>query len=231
MPKAKKSVIIGACMVLAGLAEAFAQGTSTITICKKTIPPGGAGFPFIWENGNGGPQAPFTLNDAGCQTFDVTHKDKFNRFKENVPPGWKLTNITCTTGVVNITGSGSTAPAFELGDDTVAIDLNRPNVTCTFTNERTLPSVQCPIRTIPTVIDGVSYCCTTDNDGEIGSGTGSFCCTRACPPGTVETTVNGVAFCCETGVHDQVGNNPAQLCCTRKSGRQPRVASGSSLGE
>jgi len=216
--KAIKVVIVGACMTLAGLSGAFAQGTSTLTICKKTIPSGGAGFPFVWENGNGGPQAPFTLNDAGCQTFDVTHKDKFNRFTENVPPGWALTKITCTAGAVNITGPKSTTPAFEPGDDTVAIDLNRPNVTCTFVNERTPLSTQCPIRTIPTVIDGVSYCCTTDNDGGIGSGTGSFCCTRACPPGTFETTVNGAAFCCDIG--DPAGNDSAQLCCKRKSGRQ-----------
>ena len=213
MLKAMKVVIVDVFIILAVLTEAFAQGTNTITICKKTIPAGGTGFPFIWQNGNSGPQTPFALNDTGCQTFDVTHKDKFNKFTENVPPGWSLTNIACTSSAVNITGPNSTTPAFESGDNTVAIDLTQPSITCTFTNEQAM----CPIRTFLTMINGVNYCCTTENDAPIGSETARFCCTQACPPGTVETTVNGTAFCCETGVQGPADNNSTQLCCTRKS--------------
>lgn len=193
--------------------EALAQGTSTLTICKRTIPSGGAGFPFIWQNGSSGPQTPFVLNDTDCRAFDVTNMDKFNKFKEDVPPGWSLSNISCTSSAANITGPSSTAPVFESGDDTVAIDLTEPSVTCTFTNEQAI----CPVRNILTVIDGVNYCCTTENDGPIGSDTASFCCTQACPPGTFETTVNDATFCCEF-VHNPTGNNPVDLCCTRKSG-------------
>lgn len=125
---------------LLALAALFAfplLAQQTITICKNTVPPGGTGFPFTWQNGSSGPITPFVLNDGQCMTFDVTTLDKFNIFKENVPPGWTLTNISCsfTTSAVSITGADPN-PGFQPGDDTVNIDLNEANVTCRFTDER-----------------------------------------------------------------------------------------------
>lgn len=115
-----------------------ADGAQTITICKTTVPSGGTGFPFIWASGSGGPQSPFTLDDTQCQTFDVSNLDKFNKFTENVPPGWALTNIACTstTTPIKIIGADANA-AFQPGDHTVTMDLNEANVTCTFTNRKT----------------------------------------------------------------------------------------------
>lgn len=110
--------------------------TQTITICKQTIPAGGTGFQFSWANGFGALPS-FTLDDTQCETKDVTHSDHFNKFTENVPLGWALTNITCihTTSPVNIIGANSN-PAFQPGDNTVTIDLNEANVTCTFVNQQ-----------------------------------------------------------------------------------------------
>jgi hypothetical protein len=106
----------------------------TIKICKQTIPSGGTGFPFSWANGSG-PLAPFTLNDGQCTTKVMTGQDHYNKFTENVPAGWTLTNISCTytTSPVNIIGANAN-PAFQPGDNTVTIDLNETNVTCTFVN-------------------------------------------------------------------------------------------------
>ncbi len=117
-------------------APANAAPAQTITICKKTIPAGGAGFPFSWANGFGS-LAPFTLNDGQCTTKNMTGQDHYNKFTENVPAGWALTNIACTykTSPVKIIGANSN-PAFQPGDNTVTIDLNEPNVTCTFTNQQ-----------------------------------------------------------------------------------------------
>lgn len=124
-------------VALAVFAAGSAHGAQTITICKMTIPPGGTGIPFVWASGSSGPQTPFVLNDAQCQTFDVTSLDKYNKFTENVPPGWTLTNIACTftTSPLSIIGANSN-PAFQAGDNAVTIDLTEPNVTCTFTNQR-----------------------------------------------------------------------------------------------
>lgn len=107
----------------------------TITICKQTIPAGGTSFPFSWANGSG-PLTPFTLNDGQCATKNMTGQDHYNKFTENVPTGWMLTNISCnqTTSPVNIIGANAN-PAFQPGDNTVTIDLNETNVTCTFVNQ------------------------------------------------------------------------------------------------
>lgn len=119
------------------------MAAQTITICKKTIPSGGTGFPFTWANGSG-PLAPFTLNDGGCTTKNMTGQDHYNKFTENVPSGWTLTNISCAarTSPVKIIGADPN-PAFQPGDNTVTIDLNEPNVTCTFVNQRQTPVDPC----------------------------------------------------------------------------------------
>lgn len=115
---------------------AKAPPAQTITICKKTIPAGGSGFPFSWANGAGS-LAPFTLNDGGCTIKNMTGQDHYNKFTENVPAGWNLTNIVCThtTTPIKIIGANPNA-AFQAGDNTVTMDLNEANVTCTFTNQR-----------------------------------------------------------------------------------------------
>jgi hypothetical protein len=119
--------------------------TQTITICKVTSPPGGTGFPFNWTAGQNGPQPGFSLNDQQCTNppLDVTVLDKYNVITEVVPPGWTLTNIACNNvtspvSYVNIAANPNPNPGarspFAPGDDTVAINLNEANVTCTFTN-------------------------------------------------------------------------------------------------
>ena len=108
----------------------------SITICKKTVPPGGTGFPFSWANGAGA-LPPFTLNDTQCSVKNMNGQDHYNKFTETVPAGWILTNISFnnTTSPVSIIGA-NTNPAFQPGDNTVTIDLNEPHVTCTFTNQK-----------------------------------------------------------------------------------------------
>jgi hypothetical protein len=122
-----------ACAVLAQ--GAAAQAAQTITICKATAPAGGSGFPFTWANG-GGSLPSFTLNDGQCKVFDVTQQDHFNKFSETVPSGWTLSDIVCTftTSVVKIVGADPN-PSFQPGDNTVTMDLNEANVTCTFINQ------------------------------------------------------------------------------------------------
>jgi hypothetical protein len=122
-----------ACAALAP--GAAAQTAQTITICKATAPAGGSGFPFTWANGSGSLPS-FTLNDGQCKVFDVTHQDHFNKFSETVPLGWTLSNIVCafTTSAVKIVGANPN-PSFQPGDNTVTIDLNEANVTCTFVNQ------------------------------------------------------------------------------------------------
>jgi hypothetical protein len=109
----------------------------TITICKQTIPTGGTGFPFSWTIGSSGMPSFFLLNDTQCTVKNVTGMDHYNKFTETVPAGWNLTNISCnnTTSPVKIIGANAN-PAFEPGDNTVTIDLNETNVTCTFINQR-----------------------------------------------------------------------------------------------
>jgi hypothetical protein len=124
-------------LVLAALAlSAPAWGAQTITICKTTVPPGGTGFQISRSNGAGALPS-FTLNDGQCTTFDMTGQDHFNRFTETVPGGWTLANILCvhTTTPVTILGANLN-PAFQSGDNTVTMDLNEQNVTCTFVNQQ-----------------------------------------------------------------------------------------------
>ncbi len=117
-------------------AGAAAPPTRMVTICKQTCPLGGTNFQFTRSN-TSGPLPSFTLNGGQCVTYDLTNQDTANTFKENVPAGWTLTNISCnnTTTPVKFTGANSN-PAFQAGDNTVSLDVIEPNVTCVFTNER-----------------------------------------------------------------------------------------------
>ena len=118
-----------------------------IVICKTTVPPGGAGFPFTWAN-RAGALPPFTLNDGQCNVKPIgAGQDHTNTFTEAVPPGWMLANITCayTTSAVSIIG-GNPNPAFQPGDNAVAIDINQPNVTCNFVNQLA-PPCACGLQT------------------------------------------------------------------------------------
>src|SRR5437763_1774803 len=135
--RVKNLLCMGAWMAFAALAPA-AWGAQTITICKTTVPPGGAGFQISRSNGAGALPS-FTLNDGQCTTFDMTGQDHFNRFTETVPGGWRLANILCvhTTTPVTILGANPD-PAFQPGDNTVTMDLNEANVTCTFVNQRSV---------------------------------------------------------------------------------------------
>jgi len=45
-------------VALAVLVSLSAHAAQTITICKSTVPPGGTGFPFSWQNGSSGPEYP-----------------------------------------------------------------------------------------------------------------------------------------------------------------------------
>jgi hypothetical protein len=115
---------------------ASAPPIQTIKICKKTFPAGATGFQFLRGNGAGSLPS-FTLNDGQCNTMNLAGQDHYNKFTENAPSGWALTNIACTfnTSAVAIIGANAN-PAFQAGDNTVKIDLNEPNVTCTFYNRK-----------------------------------------------------------------------------------------------
>lgn len=128
----------------------------TITICKNTNPAGGTGFPFTWANG-AGTLPSFSLNDGQCTVKNMTGQDHYNTFTENVPAGWAIQNISCnhTTSPVKIIGANSN-PAFQPGDNTVAMDLNETNVKCTFLN-RQLPA-----------------CCSWNLDLSTGQGGGAI---------------------------------------------------------
>lgn len=71
---------------------------------------------------------------------------------------------------------------------------------------------RCPAGEAATTVDGITYCCVTDNGEPINRETAQICCTRTCPPGSVETTVDGIKFCCEAGA----GNSPEKFCCKPK---------------
>ena len=135
--------IVAAAFAQSGKTSQAGPANSTITICKRTIPSGAIGFPFAWANGSGSLPS-FTLNDGQCVTKDVTTQDKFNQFTENVPSGWTLTNISCTSTKTHVDIIGSNLnPGFQAGDNTVAMDLIEPNVTCTFVNQRKTPVDPC----------------------------------------------------------------------------------------
>jgi len=133
----------------AGSTQPTVMPPQTITICKKTIPAGGTGFPFAWANGFGSLPS-FSLDDNQCVTKNMTGQDHYNKFTENVPSGWTLTNISCayTTSAVSIIGANSNS-AFQPGDNTVTVDLNETNVTCTFVNQQS-PSCCCYFQNLST---------------------------------------------------------------------------------
>jgi hypothetical protein len=143
-----RALLFGCALALATIVsppEVLAQVTTTI--CKKTVPSSDPTlFTFTGANGFATgpnsfgslyPPGPFNLQDGSCKTFNITGHDQFNKFTETVPPGWTLTNITCshTTSAVSIIGANPN-PAFQPGDNTVTIDQTEPNVTCTFVNQR-----------------------------------------------------------------------------------------------
>jgi len=145
--------LFGCALTLATIVSAQDVAATTITICKKTVPQA-TGTSFTITGANGWtpgtnkdftylyPPNPFQLVDGQCSSppFDTTANDKFNKFTETVPSGWTLTNITCTPGnqVVRfgVSGSAINHPMFQPGDNTVALDQNKPAVTCTFWNTR-----------------------------------------------------------------------------------------------
>ncbi|MEX0683314.1 MAG: hypothetical protein WD904_08290 [Dehalococcoidia bacterium] len=130
-------------------APPVSAGIQTITICKDTTPPGATGFPFTWTAGSNGPQPGFMIDDQQCSVLDVSGLDKFNTITEVVPVGWTLTNITCNqvTSPVSFIGANPNA-AFQPGDDTVQIDLNEANVTCTFFNTMNATHTPTPTPTV-----------------------------------------------------------------------------------
>lgn len=119
----------------------FPQATTqTIKICKEADGAGSTLFPFRWSNA-GGDMPSFTLKAGECVLKTVDIKSGPNVFKESLPAGWSVANISCDNNIkVNITGAGD-APGFQAGDNTVAIDSRGPSAVCTFTNQA--PAVPC----------------------------------------------------------------------------------------
>lgn len=138
----RKSLAFRIASVALGVLLSTCNNPQTITICKQTQPAGGTGFPFTASSGSQHlPLPPFTLNDTQCHATPIAAgQDHFNTFTENVPAGWILTSISCnaTTSAVSIIG-GNPNPAFQLGDNAVAIDINEPLVVCTFVNRQAPP--------------------------------------------------------------------------------------------
>jgi hypothetical protein len=140
------------CMLgLAAVVSSQARAQAVLTICKQTNPSAtGTSFNFTGANSwipptnppgkdftSLYPPNPFALQDGPpCKIINIPiGNDPFNKITETVPPGWALTNIFCNQqkSPVSISG-GNPNPAFQFGDDTVAIDQIEPNVTCTFVN-------------------------------------------------------------------------------------------------
>ena len=111
-----------------------------ITICKQTCPVTNQLFSFAWANVGTGSGQSIIFSAGQCRTWDVTNMDPSNSYTENVPPGWKVSNISCaySTSAVGFSSSssGTFHPAFQPGDKSVRIVINETNVTCTFFNER-----------------------------------------------------------------------------------------------
>lgn len=103
------------------------QLTGTIVIEKQTDPPGGSGFDFTHDFGNG--TLSFTLDDGASWTFDnVPAIEVSYTITETSPaPAFDLTDLTCEDP-----DQGS---SIDLGAGAATIDLDAgETITCTFTN-------------------------------------------------------------------------------------------------
>ena len=153
-------VLFGCALALATIVspqEALAQTTpNTTTICKQTIPSGSTTmFTFTGNNGRTGSLSFNSVKDEGpipplqdsthapsnCWTFHQQLSDQSDAITETVPPGWALTNISCTgSGFIRFDVGQGPPPikptqAFQPGDNTVRIDGG--SQTCTFVNQQT----------------------------------------------------------------------------------------------
>lgn len=131
--------------VLATIAAPAGALANSLTICKQTNPADPSGtthFSFTGANGfpansasgfnqlylGGQPSFPLTDstgNPAKCRVFNLTGHDQFNKITESTPPpGWSLSNVSCTHVKSAVTIAGATA----------SVDVADANVTCTFIN-------------------------------------------------------------------------------------------------
>ncbi|MFD7307500.1 hypothetical protein [Promicromonospora sp. NPDC059942] len=96
-----------------------------LLVDKQTSPAGAPqGFDFAWGP-EGGPQEPFVLTDAGEPFSSGPVTPGPYRVGEDLPPGWTLTDLTCTGAAGEVT--------VEIPAVTVDVGLGE-TVLCTFTN-------------------------------------------------------------------------------------------------
>lgn len=65
----------------------------------------------------------------------------------------------------------------------------------------------CPPNATPTTINGITFCCTTDDNGKT-------CCKRLCPVGSAEAVVNGATLCC-TAKGGSINSSTKKVCCSK----------------
>jgi hypothetical protein len=139
------SILLACAAALASIAAPGGALANSLTVCKQTNPADPSGttqFHFTGANGfpgnnasgfnqlylGGGSSFPLTDstgNPAKCKVFNLTGHDQFNKITESpLPPGWSLSNVSCTHVKSAVTISGATA----------SVDVADPNVTCTFVN-------------------------------------------------------------------------------------------------
>jgi len=139
------SILFACAAALATIASPAGALANSLTICKQTNPAdpsgtthfnftgangfpasSGSGFNQLYLSGQLSlPLTDSTSNPAKCRVFNLTNHDQFNKITESTPPpGWSLSNVTCTHVKSAVTISGATA----------SVDVADPNVTCTFVN-------------------------------------------------------------------------------------------------
>ncbi|MEK6376029.1 MAG: hypothetical protein AABO58_25420 [Acidobacteriota bacterium] len=129
---------------------------------------------------------------------------------EKANPGVTVSNVSTITLIAG-TPTCVVHPYVVNNNNFVNYQVDIP-YTCKYTVESA-----CPPKTIATTVNGVVFCCTSNDDGAVGSNTSQFCCTRsACPAGTIETVVNGVTFCCAVESGASINGDTLKFCCSKK---------------
>ena len=120
----------------------------SVTIVKETVPQNAGGQMFAFAGGLGA----FSLTGGQSKTIPNLDAGTYN-VTEALPPGWKLTKITCVDP-----DNGTT---FNLATSSASIDLDAgENVTCTFLNTATESSVTIVKKTLPENAGGQMFAFT-----------------------------------------------------------------------
>lgn len=97
-----------------------------IVVEKVTVPPGGAGFGFVFTDTNSLP-TQFSLNHGQLLTRTIDTTGIYGIAEESIPSGWDLVDVSCTGANATVNGA--------------AVSVNLPTLNdtaahCTFTNHK-----------------------------------------------------------------------------------------------